>query len=144
MALKDLFEITSASEREERTRNFEKKIFPFGESQRNWASSLLNENIKSKIADNEKLYHFINIKSIKLDDSSVSREKALDRWCKGFVKKLLAEDVAFLFAMAELDIIESGPDAYPEKDKVLMLAKEYEISLIPELKKRGKKNYIFF
>lgn len=145
MAIKDLFEVTSKEEREERSRNFERKIFPFGDRQRKWATSMLNDNIKSKISDNEKLYHFINIKSIKLEESAISKEKALDKWCKGFLKKTLADsDVAFLFAMAELDITSSKEDEFPDLASILALAREYETSLLPDLKQRVKKKYIFF
>ena len=111
------FKSKEQSERE--SREFKERVFPFGETQRESARSVLRQIVSPKMRDTEMLFAFLSAKDRYILDekSPKSLEDSRNRLKKqGFAKE---RDIDLILALVQLDSISASLDSYPTAEDVL-------------------------
>ena len=103
MALNDLFTIKSKKQAEQDSQQYERKIFPFGDQQKERVRLFLSENVHPlKVSDREVFYQYVVIRQL-LAENKLDEE--YNRWYHSGIGKLLShQEKAAIRAYAVLDI----------------------------------------
>ena len=135
MALSDLFVIKSKEQSEQDTQQYERKIFPFGEEQKQRNRQFLNANVHpQKATDREVFYQFIVMRQF-LAEGKFDEEYG--RWYHSGIGKLFThQEKAFIRAYAILDSQLEDAQQQVDAQKLDELARQLEAEAAPEKPKR--------
>ena len=113
MDLNNIFSFTSPAQRREKERAYEKKLFPLGIEQRDFALKALRPLINSKKSDAELLFAFISTKEKLIDDSEQMAYAYLER--QRYFSDL---EKAYIMALVLLDVNVVSLEEYPNTEDV--------------------------
>lgn len=119
MGLSDMFRFTSVEERQKKSDEYQKKIFPLGLEQRELALKTLRPLIRPKIKDTELLFVYVVAKEAYLDGKFDGLDKHLRRQ-----RSLTAQEIAYVKALVQLDAGLVSLDGYPDAETVKETVKQ--------------------
>lgn len=133
MGLSDLFSIKTKSQAKQDSANYERKIFPFGEKQKERVKAFINENIKSsKTLTNEAFYQYVVYRQMLADDNF----DGYSEWYhSSFGKLFTLEEKALIRAYAYLDK-QLTSDEDINEETLNELTKQYASEPAPEKPRR--------
>ena len=135
MALNDLFTIKSKKQSQQEAEQYERKIFPFGQQQKERIRSFLKENVHpQRITDREVFFQYVVMRQLLADNKL---DEGYSRWYHAGLGKLLThQDKAFIRAYAILDSQLEDAQQQIERQKLDDLARQLEAEAAPEKPRR--------
>ena len=117
MGIESWFTFESKEERERKRREYENKIFPFGERQKQHISDLLEQHVASKRSPlTDCLFMYVSCRQLLADEAG---EDSFRSWAKSSIgKHMSAQDREYIRALAELDFRTSAEDRFVTHDEV--------------------------
>lgn len=96
------FSFTSKEDREERSAEYFKRMFPLGEQQKTKEEELLRQLISAKTSDGDKLYQMLIVREALLQTDEQKRLAQLKKWYNARLLSVYSEeDKGILYFIAE-------------------------------------------
>lgn len=133
MNLAEIFNFESPKQRKKRQREYFKKVFKFGEEQKEWEKNIIEKIFSQKKEINNYIFEVLVLKE-KLynaehpdeDDEVIEREEVLKDWEKNRVNTNFSkEDCAILKVIAVLENDCNAFENLPSKEEIILLSKSY-------------------
>lgn len=104
----------SKAEQRRREAEYQKRLFPIGEAQKQKEREILSQIIHSICDEKELFYHLSTVKEIMSRYEDAERERHLYRWYSGYLAKAMnSQECANIIALAEMEEKYSSLDEYP-------------------------------
>ena len=135
MALNDLFTIKTKKQSLQDAEQYERKIFPFGQQQKERIRNFLRENVHpQKLTDREVFFQYVVLRQLLADNKF---DEDYSRWYHNGLGKLLThQEKAFIRAYATLDSQLEDAQQQIERQKLDELARQLEGEAAPEKPRR--------
>ena len=136
MAVNSIFDMRSPEERKKDDEAYYRRMFPFGERQKEYDQHLLEIGVPHQ-DQKENLYFLLLAK-----EAVPEGKEALGRWYNDrLLKRFNESEKAFILALAELEKAAGSFEDLPSFEEVRDHAKTVEKEVLPTLPKPKKKGF---
>lgn len=131
------FSFTSKEEREERSTEYFKRMFPLGAQQKTKEEELLQQLISAKTSDGDKLYQMLIVREALLQKDEKKRLAQLKKWYSARLLSVYSEeDKGLLYFIAEEGLNISFLEELLSSDQLKQKTAMYWSPIKEKLKKK--------
>ena len=131
------FSFTSKEEREERSAEYFKRMFPLGAQQKTKEEELLQQLISAKTSDGDKLYQMLIVREALLQKDEKKRLAQLKKWYSARLLSVYSEeDKGLLYFIAEEGLNISVLEELLSSDQLKQKTAMYWSPIKEKLKKK--------